>query len=344
MDLVPLGASLWVGVDSCIILRECSRWCCLGLGLLEEKWRRAESVVLLLVKCGLTIAFIGIKRCLRRFVVSSAGLISLTLGGAATHADADIVTGVQQLRDSLSIWQASPPPWITRESHMFASEIQRDTLDAVGDSVFVRYPPLYDGHFATSYIEINTDTGYRFGLQAEWRDSVWVLDGFPIANIGSGPDEVIIQKYVVDRLLQLRLLLRADVQPMRVAALTDTTPVALTLVGRDVDEFKLTHQALWYTLRHLGGDSMALGILANWRKTNDGAVFEWGLFLRPIGAPFQHVLMIEDHMTFSAMALKVHQIEARFLPGVRMDNMAALFAEKDTSVVKGTPPWRVEIE
>ena len=68
------------------------------------------------------------------------------------------------------------------------------------------------------------------------------------------------------------------------------------------------------------------------------------LLANTLGAPFQHVLMIEDHMTLSAMALEVNQIEARFLPGVRMDNMAALFAEKDTSLVKGTPPWRVEIE
>lgn len=256
---------------------------------------------------------------------------------------ADIVDGIRALGDSIAIWQVRPPAWTLADRAEIAHGVTRDTLDARGDSVWVRYPALYEDRFVSGYVEVGQAGQKRYLIPSAWQNSVWTVSNQAVGTVDQGWGEPILQAYVRDRLLQLRLLLHADLEMVPVPLLSDTVSVAFTLVGRDIQRFSLSHGAAMSIVRHIGGGALGHAFFTNWRDDGNKRVVEWVVFIRSGGASSQHVLVVEDRLEHTAGAWGIEKVAMRFLPGVRMDNVDEVMAKDTTQVTANRQRWNLEI-
>mgnify|MGYP001262558416 CR=1 FL=1 len=113
--------------------------------------------------------------------------ISLVVGLlTAGHARGDIVDGIRALGDSIAVWQTAPPAWDVIPLDDDWDGVVRDTLDARGDSVLIRYPALYENRFISTYLEIQKAGEKGYSVLSEWQDSVWVVSGQAVGTADEG--------------------------------------------------------------------------------------------------------------------------------------------------------------
>ena len=184
--------------------------------------------------------------------------ISLVVGLlTAGHARGDIVDGIRALGDSIAVWQTAPPAWDVTPLDDDWDGVVRDTLDARGDSVLIRYPALYENRFISTYLEIQKAGEKGYSVLSEWQDSVWVVSGQAVGTADEGWSDSNLQDYFRARLLQLRLLLHANLKKVNVPLFGDTVSVELTLVGRDIQRFTMSHDAALGIVRHISGGALS---------------------------------------------------------------------------------------
>ena len=263
----------------------------------------------------------------------------LTVG----QAGGDIVDGIWSLGDSIALWQTTPPAWALTTAADDWDEVERDTLDARGDSVLIQYPALYEDQFVSSYVEVRQAGQKQYFIPSAWQDSVWVVSGQAVGSGDEGWRDSTLQDYFRARLLQLRLLLHAHLEKVKVPLLADTISVAFTLVGRDIQHFSLSHDAALNIVRHISGGAQSHAFFVLCRENGEQKVVQWTVFIRSVGASWQHVLIVEDRLGTTAGLFLVEDVAMRFLPGVRVDNVVDMMASDTSTVSLNQYRWRVEI-
>ena len=267
------------------------------------------------------------------------GLLSVMVLVSVAHGD--IVDGANALRDSLRNWEQHAPEVQHIAGHSTATAALCDTLsDAGRHRLRCTIPPLFEQRFKSHYtIADYASPQPYYSIDSDWIDGVWTIDDIPIHGIEEGSTDEPLRAHVLQRLTQLRLLGVAFDLAVPAA---DSALVALRLIGRDIDHFSYTHSSFMQVLRVLSFHMSIHAFLTEVISADDETVLKWALFLRSEQSPSQHLVLIEEHAKRKDQHLVVSTLDARLMPGIRLDNIDQLFAIPNTNRSNAT--WTIEVK
>ncbi len=270
-----------------------------------------------------------------------ACLLICAILAQVSSTSADVFTGIAALRDSLRAWESAPPAADTSlvRGHALAELFPGAELTSVGpDQVRVVLPPLWGEQFAATLRVAGAGAERVFSVDMELVDSLVVLDGRVVEGLATDTTQAALRDYARRMLVALRTL-AVPGKPSTLGA--RQAPVAVTLVGRDIDRFAYTLEAWWRCWQQLAAGMQVYAFLLDVAADESEAVLDWAVFLRAPGAPSQHLLHFQEYLTRSP-ELRLDRAMVRIIPGVRLDNLDALFGSDEQRL--STSRWKLYLD
>ncbi|MDA0335023.1 MAG: hypothetical protein O2782_07670 [bacterium] len=245
----------------------------------------------------------------------------------AVAGNADIYDGLQALGDSLRAWEgAGIPASSALPAKNLGDPLPGARMEHADGRVRLQLPPLPGLPVPSGLWADTTATPWAYSVDVDTLHGLVTLDGRGIAGLAADAASDQLVERTRDTLVRLRLLSAPGTASPPAWGAEDVR-AHVKLVGREVNTFEYSAAAWWHGMARLAAGMTVHAHLLQAQQDSTGTRLDWVVFLvsEDLDAPMLHSVQLQEQLA-GGDALTTIAVYARLVPGVRLDNIADLFA------------------